>query len=98
MSDLYSATVTSWGGRTGRVVSDDQRGDLALSIPKAMGGDDGRAPTPNGCSPVATPSEGLPKDGVGVYCERSQTLRASTENLGDSGRDERRAVLAAAPR
>jgi lipoyl-dependent peroxiredoxin len=43
---LYSATATSWGGRDGRVVSSDKRVDLALSIPKGLGGDDGPGSNP----------------------------------------------------
>jgi osmotically inducible protein OsmC len=43
---LYSATATAWGGREGRVESSDQRVGLQLSIPKAMGGDDGPGTNP----------------------------------------------------
>ncbi len=43
---IYAATSTSWGGRAGRVVSSDNRVDLALSIPKGMGGDDGPGTNP----------------------------------------------------
>jgi Ohr subfamily peroxiredoxin len=43
---IYSATSTAWGGREGRVASDDGRVDLALSIPKSMGGDDGPGTNP----------------------------------------------------
>jgi Ohr subfamily peroxiredoxin len=47
MSDaLYSATSTAWGGREGRVVSSDERLDLQLSIPAAIGGDDGPGTNP----------------------------------------------------
>lgn len=43
---IYAATSTSWGGRAGRVVSSDNRVDLELSIPKALGGDDGPGTNP----------------------------------------------------
>lgn len=43
---LYSATATAWGGRDGRVESTDKRIDLQLSIPKALGGDDGPGTNP----------------------------------------------------
>jgi osmotically inducible protein OsmC len=43
---LYSATATAWGGRDGRVESSDKRIELQLSIPKALGGDDGPGTNP----------------------------------------------------
>lgn len=43
---LYSATATAWGGRDGRVESTDQRIALQLSVPKALGGDDGPGTNP----------------------------------------------------
>jgi Ohr subfamily peroxiredoxin len=43
---LYSATATAWGGRDGRVESTDKRIDLQLSVPKALGGDDGPGTNP----------------------------------------------------
>jgi osmotically inducible protein OsmC len=43
---LYSATATAWGGRDGKVQSDDNRIDLQLSIPKSLGGDDGPGTNP----------------------------------------------------
>ena len=47
MSDtIYSATATAWGGRDGTVESSDMRVELSLSIPKAMGGDDGPGTNP----------------------------------------------------
>jgi Ohr subfamily peroxiredoxin len=43
---VYSATATAWGGRRGRVTSDDNRLDVQLSSPKSMGGDDGPGTNP----------------------------------------------------
>src|ERR1700712_5329926 len=43
---IYSATATAWGGRDGKVESSDNRVELSLSIPKAMGGDDGPGTNP----------------------------------------------------
>jgi Ohr subfamily peroxiredoxin len=43
---LYSATATAWGGRDGRVESTDKRIALQLSVPKALGGDDGPGTNP----------------------------------------------------
>lgn len=42
----YSATATAWGGRDGKVTSTDGRIDLQLSVPKALGGDDGPGTNP----------------------------------------------------
>lgn len=42
----YTATSTAWGGRDGRVTSTDNRLDLQLSVPRAMGGDDGPGTNP----------------------------------------------------
>jgi osmotically inducible protein OsmC len=43
---IYSATATAWGGRRGRVASSDNRLDVVLSSPAAMGGDDGPGTNP----------------------------------------------------
>lgn len=43
---LYTTTATSWGGRVGRVVTDDNRLDVTLSSPAGMGGDDGPGTNP----------------------------------------------------
>lgn len=43
---IYGATATAWGGRSGRVTSTDNRLDVTLSSPKAMGGDDGPGTNP----------------------------------------------------
>jgi osmotically inducible protein OsmC len=43
---IYSATATAWGGRRGRVLSTDDRLDVNLSSPAAMGGDDGPGTNP----------------------------------------------------
>jgi lipoyl-dependent peroxiredoxin len=43
---IYSATATAWGGRRGRVLSTDNRLDVTLSSPAAMGGDDGPGTNP----------------------------------------------------
>lgn len=46
MAEIYSATSTAWGGREGKVESSDGRVKLDLSVPKAMGGDDGPGTNP----------------------------------------------------
>ena len=46
MSTLYTAEATAYGQRTGAVVSSDDRLDLGLSRPAAMGGDDGPGTNP----------------------------------------------------
>lgn len=43
---LYTASATSWGGRTGRVVTSDDKLQLDLSVPKEMGGDGGAGTNP----------------------------------------------------
>ncbi|KHK90339.1 organic hydroperoxide resistance protein [Novosphingobium malaysiense] len=43
---IYTTHVTVSGGRTGSVSTDDGRLDLAVSMPKAMGGDDGPGTNP----------------------------------------------------
>ena len=43
---LYTAQATSTGGRTGTSSSSDKRLMLALSTPKALGGDDGVGTNP----------------------------------------------------
>jgi osmotically inducible protein OsmC len=46
MQTLYTAEATAYGPRTGAVISSDDRLDLELSRPKAMGGDDGPGTNP----------------------------------------------------
>ena len=46
MQTLYTATATATGGRDGRATSDDQRLDVRLSVPKALGGNDGPGTNP----------------------------------------------------
>ena len=46
MSTLYEATTNATGGRAGHVLSEDGPIDMALSVPKSMGGDDGRGVNP----------------------------------------------------
>lgn len=46
MDIVYSTTATSWGGREGRAVTDDDRLDLALSVPSEVGGDGGPGTNP----------------------------------------------------
>jgi Ohr subfamily peroxiredoxin len=46
MARLYTAEATAYGPRTGAVVSSDDRLDLELSRPAAMGGDDGPGTNP----------------------------------------------------
>ena len=43
---LYTAQATSTGGRTGSTKSSDNRIELQLSTPKALGGDDGPGTNP----------------------------------------------------
>ena len=43
---IYTATSTAWGGRDGHVASTDKRLDLQLSVPRALGGDDGPGTNP----------------------------------------------------
>ena len=46
MDILYTAHVTAQGGRDGSVRSDDGVLDLALAMPKALGGPGGDATNP----------------------------------------------------
>jgi lipoyl-dependent peroxiredoxin len=46
MTRLYTAEATAYGPRTGAVISSDDRLDLELSRPAAMGGDDGPGTNP----------------------------------------------------
>jgi len=46
MQRLYTAEATAYGARTGAVVTSDERLDVALSRPAAMGGDDGPGTNP----------------------------------------------------
>ena len=47
MDVLYTARATaSGGGRDGRSATDDGKVDVTLSVPKAMGGDDGPGTNP----------------------------------------------------
>jgi len=43
---VYTASATSWGGRTGKVVTSDNKLDLDLSVPAEMGGDGGAGTNP----------------------------------------------------
>ena len=43
---LYTAKATVTGGREGSAKSDDGRLDLDLSVPKSLGGDDGKGTNP----------------------------------------------------
>ncbi|TFC16370.1 organic hydroperoxide resistance protein [Cryobacterium algoritolerans] len=43
---VYTASATSWGGRTGKVVTSDSKLDLDLSMPAEMGGDGGPGTNP----------------------------------------------------
>ncbi len=45
-SIAYTAKATATGGREGSAKSDDGRLDVALSTPKALGGDDGQGTNP----------------------------------------------------
>ncbi len=46
MKTLYTASVTATGARGGSIVSDDNKIDLKLSVPKGMGGDGGAGTNP----------------------------------------------------
>ena len=46
MKKLYSAKATAFGGRAGKVESEDGKLKFDLSMPKAMGGDDGPGTNP----------------------------------------------------
>lgn len=46
MKTLYTASVTTTGGRSGQVKSDDGVLDLDLSVPKEMGGEGGQKTNP----------------------------------------------------
>ncbi len=46
MNTLYTASTTVEGGRTGRILSDNENLNLALSVPKEMGGDGGSGTNP----------------------------------------------------
>ena len=46
MEILYTAEATAYGGRKGRVTSDDDRLDVELSAPKEMHGDGGDGTNP----------------------------------------------------
>jgi organic hydroperoxide reductase OsmC/OhrA len=39
MDALYVASATSWGGRSGRAASSDGALDVAIAVPKELGGD-----------------------------------------------------------
>ncbi|MCU1403791.1 MAG: osmotically inducible protein [Glaciihabitans sp.] len=43
---IYTATASSWGGRTGTAVTSDDRLKVELSVPKEMGGDGGPGTNP----------------------------------------------------
>ena len=43
---LYSTQITASGGRTGRATSNDGRLEVALSVPRGLGGDDGPGTNP----------------------------------------------------
>ncbi len=45
-SIAYTAKATATGGRDGSAKSDDGRLDVALSVPKGLGGDDGQGSNP----------------------------------------------------
>lgn len=46
MSILYTAKASAVAGRNGRAFSDDSRLEVSLSMPKALGGDDGPGTNP----------------------------------------------------
>lgn len=46
MKTFYTATATATAGREGRIVADEPKLDIPLSIPKAMGGAGGEGTNP----------------------------------------------------
>ncbi|MGX1851742.1 organic hydroperoxide resistance protein [Streptomyces sp. NPDC055299] len=47
MSDtIYTTTATSWGGRDGKVATEDGRLTASLSMPAELGGDNGQGTNP----------------------------------------------------
>ncbi len=46
MTPLYTATASATAGRTGKVTSSDNKLNLALSVPKELGGDSGAGTNP----------------------------------------------------
>lgn len=46
MKAIYTATATATGGREGRAVSSDNKLDVALNVPKEMGGNGGDGTNP----------------------------------------------------
>jgi osmotically inducible protein OsmC len=46
MTPLYTAIVTAHGGREGKIHADDPALDLALAMPKSLGGPGGQATNP----------------------------------------------------
>lgn len=46
MTPLYTATATATAGRTGKVNTNDNKLNLALSMPKELGGDGGAGTNP----------------------------------------------------
>ncbi|GAA5504079.1 organic hydroperoxide resistance protein OhrB [Deinococcus xinjiangensis] len=46
MTNLYTAQATATGGRAGHAKTDDGRLDVNLSVPAAIGGDDGSGTNP----------------------------------------------------
>ena len=46
MKTLYEATATAIGGRKGHVSTDDGKIEMELSVPKGLGGDDGKGTNP----------------------------------------------------
>ncbi|NVK57721.1 MAG: organic hydroperoxide resistance protein [Alteromonadaceae bacterium] len=43
---LYTGVATATGGRGGKIASDDGRLEATLSVPKGLGGDDGKGTNP----------------------------------------------------
>ncbi|HEV7948423.1 MAG TPA: organic hydroperoxide resistance protein [Glaciihabitans sp.] len=43
---IYTANATSWGGRSGKTMTDDDRLSVDLSVPAEMGGDGGAGTNP----------------------------------------------------
>jgi organic hydroperoxide reductase OsmC/OhrA len=52
---LYTAEATAVGGREGHARTSDGRVDVALDVPREMGGSGSPGTTPSNCSPSATP-------------------------------------------
>jgi len=82
---LYTAAVTATSGRVGRVTSSDGTLDLAVNLPKAMGGSD---------APGTTRSSSLPQAMPPVSAVAFRTLRLTRSSAPGPFRSRRTSRLA----